>query len=146
MSPGSCRAKTNLEPDRGQTGAGTNTKLELKLEPKHEMKSYKAYSDGQYLKKEDVSPAQVWTIKDVKEQTVTTPGKEPKTKLVLFFNETKKGLVLNISNGDVLYEMTGTDNPEEWIGTRVELYVDDSVTYAGKKVGGIRLRKPTDEP
>ncbi len=63
------------------------------------MKSYKAYSDGQFLKKEDVSPPQVWTITDVREQTVTAPGKEPKDKLVLFFDGTKKGLVLNISNG-----------------------------------------------
>ncbi len=110
------------------------------------MKSYKAYSDGQFLKKEDVSPPQVWTITDVREQTVTAPGKEPKDKLVLFFDGTKKGLVLNISNGDVLYDMTRQDDPEEWIGQRVELYVDDNVAYAGKRVGGVRLRKPQDEP
>jgi hypothetical protein len=110
------------------------------------MKSYKAYSDGQFLKKEDVSPPQVWTITDVREQTVTAPGKEPKDKLVLFFDGTKKGLVLNISNGDVLYDMTGQEDPEEWIGQRVELYVDDNVAYAGKRVGGVRLRKPQDEP
>jgi len=106
------------------------------------MKSYKAYSDGQYLKKEDVDPPQVLTITDVKEQTVTTPGKEPKEKLVLFFNGTKKGLVLNMSQGDALYDMTGHEDPEEWIGQRVELFVDENVNYAGKKVGGVRLRKP----
>jgi hypothetical protein len=110
------------------------------------MKSYKAYSDGQYLKKEDVNPPQVWTITNAKEQTVTTPGKEPKDKVVLFFDGTKKGLVLNIANGDVLYDMTGHEDPEEWIGTRVELYCDDSVAYAGKKVGGVRVRKPANEP
>jgi hypothetical protein len=110
------------------------------------MKSYKAYSDGQYLKKEDVIPPQVWTVTDVKEQTVTTPGKEPKDKLVLFFDGTKKGLILNMSQGDALLDMTGHEDPEEWIGHRVELYVDDSVAYAGKKVGGVRLRKPKDEP
>ena len=54
------------------------------------MKSYKAYSDGAYLKKEDVAPPQVWTITDVKEQTVTAPGKEPKDKVVLFFDGTQK--------------------------------------------------------
>ena len=106
------------------------------------MKSYRAYSDGQYLKKEDVNPPQVWTITDVKEQTVTSPGKEPKDKVVLFFDETKKGLVLNMANGDTLFDMTGNDDPEEWIGQRVELYVDDNVKYAGKRVGGVRVRKP----
>ena len=106
------------------------------------MKSYKAYSDGQFLKKEDVNPPQVWTITDVKEQTVTTPGKEPKDKLVLFFDGTKKGLFLNMSQGDALLDMTGQEDPEEWIGQRVELFVDDNVAYAGKRVGGVRLRKP----
>jgi hypothetical protein len=110
------------------------------------MKSYKAYSDGQYLKKEDVNPPQVWTITDVKEQTVTTPGKEPKDKVVLFFDGTKKRLIVNLSNGDALYTLTCAEDPQEWIGTRVELYVDEAVVYAGKKVGGVRLRKPANEP
>jgi hypothetical protein len=110
------------------------------------MKSYKAYNDGQFLKKEDVNPPQVWTITDVREQTVTAPGKEPKDKLVLLFDGTKKSLVLNMSNGDALCDMTGHEDPEEWIGTRVELFVDDGVLYAGKKVGGVRLRKPADQP
>jgi hypothetical protein len=109
------------------------------------MRSYRAYSDGNYLKKDDVAPPQVWTITDVKEQSVTSPGKEPKDKLVLFFDGTQKGLVLNMANGDALYDMTGQEDPEEWIGQRVELFVDDNVAYAGKRVGGVRLRKP-DEP
>jgi hypothetical protein len=106
------------------------------------MKSYRAYGDGQFLKKEDVTPPQVWTISNVEERTVTAPGKEPKDKLVLFFNETKKGLVLNMANGDTLFELTGNDDPEEWIGERVELFVDENVAYAGKCIGGVRLRKP----
>jgi hypothetical protein len=110
------------------------------------MKSYKAYRDSHFLRKEDVNPPQVWTITDVKEQKVTSPGKAPKEKLVLFFNGTRKGLVLNMSQGDVLAELTNSDDPEEWIGQTVELYVDDSVAYAGKKVGGVRLREPADEP
>jgi hypothetical protein len=51
-----------------------------------------------------------------------------------------------MAHGDALYDMTGHDDPEEWIGQRVELYVDDNVNYAGKRVGGVRLRKPTKEP
>lgn len=110
------------------------------------MKSYRAYSDGQFLRKDDVKSPQAWTITDVKEQAVTAPGKEPKDKVVLFFDGTHKGLVLNMANGDALYDMTGHEDPEEWIGERVELFVDDKVAYAGKRVGGVRLRKPKDEP
>jgi len=49
------------------------------------MRSYRAYNDGNYLKKDDVAPPQVWTITDVKEQTVTAPGKEPKDKVGFVF-------------------------------------------------------------
>src|SRR5262245_50702717 len=110
------------------------------------MKSYRAYGEGSFLSKADVNPPVVWTITNVEERMVTAPGKEPKLKLVLFFDGSKKGLVLNMANGDALYDMTGTADPEEWIGTQVELYVDDNVAYAGKRIGGVRLRKPTKEP
>ena len=49
-----------------------------------------------------------------------------------------------MANGDVLFDMTGQDDPEEWIGPAVELYCDPEVNYAGKRVGGIRLRKLQD--
>jgi hypothetical protein len=108
-------------------------------------KSYKAYSDGSYLQKADVDPPQTWVIEDVQERAVVVPGGKSKDKLVLFFKGVSKGLVLNMSNGNTLYEMTGQEDPEEWIGTEVELFVDETVTYAGKRVGGIRLRKPSKE-
>ena len=107
------------------------------------MKSYRAYGDGAYLTKADVTPPWTGTINSVEERLVAAPGQQAKPKLVLFFNGTKKGLILNRSNGDVLFELTGTDDAEEWIGETVELFVDPSVTYAGKRVGGVRLRKPT---
>jgi len=110
------------------------------------MKSYRSYGDGSYLKKADVNPSQVWTITNVEERTITAPGREPKDRVVLFFNGTKKGLVLNMTNGDALFKMTGHDDPEEWIGTRVELFVDESVAYAGQPIGGVRLRKPKEGP
>jgi len=106
------------------------------------MKSYKAYNDGQFLKKADVNPPVVWTITDAKEQTVTAPGKPPQDKVVLFFDGSRKGLVLNMACGDALYDITGHEDPEEWIGQQVELFVDDNVNYAGKRIGGVRLRKP----
>jgi hypothetical protein len=117
------------------------------MKQKRKLKSYRAYSDANFLRKVDVETPQLWTITNVEERTVTAPGKEAKDKLVLFFDGNKKGLVCNIANGDVLFDMTGTDDPEEWIGIQVELYVDEDVPYAGKRVGGIRLRKPqVDQP
>ena len=47
-----------------------------------------------------------------------------------------------LANGDALFELTGYDDPEKWKGTSVEVYCDRNIQYAGKKVGGIRLREP----
>jgi hypothetical protein len=110
------------------------------------MKSYKTFTrDGAFLSKADVTPPQTWTLTQVAEQSVAAPGKPAKTKLVLYFDGTPKGLILNMSNGDTLCELTGSEDPLKWPGTSVELYVDDAVIYAGKRVGGIRLRKPAGE-
>jgi hypothetical protein len=104
------------------------------------MKSYKTYSDSQYLKKEDFPEPESLTIVEVREEKVTAPGKEPKPKVVLYFDEVDKGLVLNRTNGDELFEMTGHEDPEQWVGQCVEAYNDKHVAYGGKRVGGIRLR------
>jgi hypothetical protein len=106
------------------------------------MKSYRAYSDSRYLKKEDFPRPEVLTIIKVREEKVTAPGEKPKDKVVLYFNGKDKGLVLNQTNGDVLFELTGSEDPEKWIGVRVEVYCEPNVPYAGKKVGGVRLREP----
>jgi hypothetical protein len=106
------------------------------------MKSYKAYSDSAYLKKEDFPTPEVLTITEVRDKEVTAPGKEPKHKIILYFHRQDKGLVLNQANGDALFELTGYDDPEKWLGTHVEAYCDRNVEYRGQKVGGVRLRKP----
>ena len=104
----------------------------------NKMKSYKAYSDGLYLKKEDVNPLK---LDDHQRQRADShhARKEPKEKLVLFFDGTKRARVLNISQGDALLEMTGHEDPEgEWIG-----YARRTLTLTKRRIrrqtyGGVR--------
>jgi hypothetical protein len=109
------------------------------------MKSYKTYSDSAYLKKEDFPEPETLTVKEAREEEVQAPGKESKLRVVLYFEELEKGLVLNQANGLTLELMTKHDDPEKWAGTRVRAYNDPTVEFGGKRVGGIRLaplRKP----
>ena len=107
-------------------------------------KSYKRYvGNAKYLKKEDIPSPVNTSILWIKEEEVTAPGKGTETRLVLYFDGLKKGLVLNQANADALAEITGTDDYEKWAATPVQLCVDPDVTYGGKKVGGVRIRKPT---
>jgi hypothetical protein len=103
------------------------------------VKSYKAYSDSEYLKKEDFPEPETLTICEVREEEVTAPGKETKLKVVIYFEERQKGCVLNLANGAVLELITKTDIPDKWVGTRVRVYHDPNVEFGGKKVGGIRF-------
>ena len=110
-------------------------------------KSYKRFvGNAKYLKKEDIPSPLDTSILWIKEEEVTTPGKGTETRLVLYFDGLKKGLVLNRTNFEKLVELTGTDDCEKWVDTPVQLYVDPDVKYGGKKTGGIRIRKPPSGP
>src|SRR5215468_4335568 len=107
-------------------------------------KSYRKFvGNAKYLKKEDISSAVNTSILWIKEEEVTAPGKGTETRLVLYLDGFKKGLVLNAANADALAEVAGTDDYEKWSDIPIELYVDPDVKYGGKKIGGIRIRKPT---
>jgi hypothetical protein len=111
------------------------------------MKSYKAYtSDGAFLKKADVNPPQIFTVAGATIRSIAAPGKPAQQKLVLSFNETAKVFPVNTVNGDTICELTGSEDAEQWAGTRLEFFVDPDVTFAGQKRGGIRVRKPATEP
>ena len=110
-------------------------------------KSYKRFvGNAKYLRKEDIPSPLNTSILWIKEEEVTAPGKGTETGLVLYFDRLKKGLVLNTANAEALLEITGTDDTEKWADTPVHLYVDPDVTYGGKKIGGIRIRKPAPVP
>ena len=107
-------------------------------------KSYKKFvGNAKYLKKEDIPSPINSSILWTKEEEVTGPGKGTETRLVLYFDGLKKGLVLNTANAEALAEITGTDEYEQWSDVPIQLYVDRDVKYGGKKIGGIRIRKPT---
>jgi hypothetical protein len=107
-------------------------------------KSYKKFvGNAKYLKKEDIPSPINSSILWTKEEEVTAPGKGTETRLVLYFEGLKKELVLNTANAEALAEITGTDEYEQWSDVPIELYVDPDVKYGGKKIGGIRIRKPT---
>jgi hypothetical protein len=104
-------------------------------------KSFRKFvGNAKYLKKEDIpSPANT-SILWIKEEEVTAPGKGTETRLVLYLDGLKKGLVLNMANAEALANITGTDDYEKWSDIPLEIYVDPDVKYGGKKTGGIRIR------
>jgi hypothetical protein len=97
-----------------------------------------------FLRKEDVGVGCLVTISALTQENVAQQGAEPDMKTALHFSELDKPLVLNITNGQIIARITGFDDNIEtnWIGTKIVLYHDPNVSYAGKLVGGIRVRAP----
>ena len=92
---------------------------------------------GSYLKTEDIKKDLEVTVKEVKPEQFR---EEEKEKLVVYFDELEKGLAMNKVNSEAMAEIAGSREIEEWVGTRVCLYVDKNVMFGGKRVGGIRIR------
>ncbi len=92
---------------------------------------------SKFLKKDDFQTPTILTIKSVSLEEVGR-GEE---RWVIFFNERAKGIVLNVTKIRQLENKYGQDT-DDWIGKRVVLYTDPNVSYAGKIVGGIRVRAP----
>ena len=97
---------------------------------------------SRYMSKGDLDggPVQL-TISNILVETVSDGNADEDKHVMHFQNDKAKPLILNVTNGTTCFEAWG-NNENDWAGHVVELYVDPGVTWAGKRVGGIRLRIP----
>jgi hypothetical protein len=96
--------------------------------------------ESKFLKKEDVGRGVLATIASCVRKNVAMEGAEPEQKWCLTFRELDKPLVLNSTNIQLCEQICGSDDTDQWVGKRIVLYTDPNVSYAGKLVGGIRVR------
>jgi hypothetical protein len=96
--------------------------------------------ESKYLKKEDVGDGKLMTISGFEKQNVAPQGEPAENKWTVYFDETSKPLVLNTTNLNLLSMICGSDNTDDWVGKKVVLFNDPSVSYGGKLIGGIRVR------
>ena len=101
--------------------------------------------ESKYLTKGDVGNGKLLTIKEWKKEDVSMENQPASMKYVLYFDEEKKGLVLNNTNGKRIQSVAGSADFDDWAGTKVVLYNDPDVEFAGKTVGGIRIRAPKNQ-
>lgn len=94
-----------------------------------------------YLKKEDVLSPITVTIRQVTQEEISGDGGK-ELKAVLHFVGATKPMVLNKGNAITISESFG-DDTDAWPGKTIEVYHDPSVMFAGKRIGGVRVRMPT---
>ena len=98
-----------------------------------------------FLTKEDVGRGALLTIKEVTQENVAKTGAPEELKYCLHFVEADKPMVLNSTNGQLIAKITGSEDSDGWAGKKVVLYNDPNVSFAGKVVGGIRIRAPKQQ-
>jgi len=99
-----------------------------------------AMMPSSYLKKEDVPTPALVTIRRFTHENLAQDGQPEEKKWVMHFEEFDRGLVMNPTNLQLAAIAIGSDETDEWVGRQIVLYTDPNVSFAGKLVGGLRLR------
>ena len=101
-------------------------------------------AESNYLGEWDLGSGNVIvTIKDAVQEEVQIPARNiVKKALVISFEEFPKKFVCNDTNGKRIQRALGTRFLNEWVGKKIELYVDDKVRFQSELVSAIRV-KPT---
>ena len=103
-------------------------------------------SESKYLKRTDVGEdGMIVTIAGFKYETLKTDDGD-EDKVIMYFKELEKGMVLNKTNSNLIPVITGARTAGEAKGKQVVVYDDPTVSYGGRAVGGLRLKKVPGAP
>jgi len=98
-----------------------------------------------YLKQADFDRnGLIVTVARLRQENVAPDDKPPEQKWVLYFKEFEKGLVLNSININTLAVVCGSDESDNWVDKEVIVYVDPTIVFGGKIVGGLRIREAAE--
>lgn len=95
---------------------------------------------SRFLKQSEVEPPVIVTIKSCDELNVAKEGADPEYRWCLHFHELDKPMTLNSTNGQIIAALLGSPESDDWAGKKIQLYRDPTISFAGKLVGGIRVR------
>ena len=110
--------------------------------------SWRKFFGGSYLTADALkeSGPVTLTIRDYAREELTDPKTEEiRVKLVLYFEEDPRGLVLNKTTALCMDAMFGED-VRGWVGNGLTLYCDPSVKVGRNVVGGVRIKGSPDIP
>ena len=102
--------------------------------------------ESRFLKKEDVGAGVLYTVATCVKHNVAMADQPEEVRWCLTFLEAAKPLVLNATNIQLCELIFKSDDTDHWVGHQLVLYTDPNVSYAGKLVGGIRVRAPRVKP
>jgi hypothetical protein len=94
---------------------------------------------SKYLKADDADEDLIVTVKKV---TIETLGQGPKAeeKLVVYFDEQSKGMVLNKTNAKMIARIAKSEDTDDWKGVKIRIIATE-VEFQGDMVMSLRVRE-----
>jgi hypothetical protein len=102
--------------------------------------------ESKYLKQADVPEPVIVTVSKIGKVNIAKEGDPPEEKWAVRFKEFQNPMLLNSTNIKLLEKACGSDDTDDWAGKEVIVYTDDSVSFGGQIVGGLRIRKQQAAP
>jgi hypothetical protein len=102
--------------------------------------------ESKYLKQSDFPDPLIVTISKIGQVNIAKEGDAPEHKWAVRFKEFNKPMLLNATNIKLLEKACGSDDTDDWIGKEVVVYTDESVSFGGQVVGGLRVRRQESAP
>ncbi len=101
---------------------------------------------SKYLSRADVVSPILVTIKSYSEMNVAMEGDEKEMRYVLHLVEQEKPFIINSTNGQIIAQINGSEDLDNWAGTKIVVYFDPNIAMGGRLVGGLRVRAPKNQP
>lgn len=102
--------------------------------------------ESKYLKQSDFPDPLIVTVAKVGKINIAKEGDQPENKWAVRFQEFPKPMLLNSTNIQLLAKACNSDDTDGWIGKEVIVYTDESVSFGGQVVGGLRIRRQEQAP
>lgn len=81
----------------------------------------------------------IFTIRQVRQEYGAKVAGKKIDANIAYFKENIKPLVLNSTNAKALKTITCSSFVEDWANITVQLYIDESASLMGQRVGGVRI-------
>lgn len=103
---------------------------------------WKKLTNPDYLGAYAIEPGQdlIVTVKSVANEVVTGTDGKKETCSVMHFTENVKPLVLNATNSKTITKLLKSPYIEQWVGRKIQLYVETGIKAFGDIVDAIRVR------
>lgn len=103
----------------------------------------KVVSDPNYIGEADFEPGEekILTIASVnKSETVTTADGKQQKAVIHWAEKQYKPMILNVARSKAIEKVAKSGYFEDWIGVRVQLYIEHGIKAFGDVVSAVRVR------